>query len=189
MKSKKKSMPKDKKDPSEFHIGDHVVYPAHGVGEIMGEEKQLIAGQEISLYVISFKKDKMVLRVPVKRAKTSGLRQLSTKDLVRKAMETLKGRAKSTRGMWSRRAQEYEFKINSGDIVAIAEVVRDLHKNVEDPDRSYSERVIYESALERLAGEYAAVKNIEVKKASDEITTILRTRIAEAQEALEMEDA
>lgn len=159
-----------------FQTGDKVVYPAHGVGQITGEEVQKVAGMELKLYVVEFAKDKMVLRVPVNRVSNSGLRALSAGKYVEKAVETLRGRAKPGRGMWSRRAQEYENKINSGNMVSIAEVVRDLHKNVDDPDRSYSERVIYESALERLAGEFAAVKESSIEQAMEELVSVLRSR-------------
>lgn len=170
-----------------FKVGDHVVYPAHGVGQVTGKEKQAVGEKEISVYVVSFAKDKMVLRVPVGRAKKVGLRSLSTKDQVTKAVKTLKGKAKMGRGMWSRRAQEYEQKINSGDIVQIAEVVRDLHKNVDDPDRSYSERMIYESALDRLTGEYAAVNDSDPQTAATDIVTILKSK-EKAKKAEDQED-
>lgn len=160
----------------EFKVGGKVVYPAHGVGMIVDQETQHVAGTELSVYVISFEKEKMTLRVPVKRAQASGLRVLSNDNDVMKAIQTLKGRAKPGRGMWSRRAQEYEGKINSGSIVSIAEVVRDLHKNVDDPDRSYSERVIYESALGRLAGEFAAVNKVDVTEATNNLVNVLKSR-------------
>jgi CarD family transcriptional regulator len=161
-----------------FKIGDRVVYPSHGVGEIIGEENQVIGGSEINVFVITFPKDKMTLRIPIKRATVTGLRPLSSDDEVKKVLNVLLGRAKIGKGMWSRRAQEYELKINSGDIISIAEVVRDLHKNVDDPDRSYSERVIYESALNRLAGELAAVENIDSKLAAERLVDILRDKYA-----------
>ncbi len=160
----------------QFKVGSKVVYPAHGVGKIVSEDTQMIAGQDFSMFVIDFPKDKMTLRVPVNRAAASGLRVLSNDNDVKKAMTVLKGRAKQGRGMWSRRAQEYEGKINSGDIINIAEVVRDLHKNVDDPDRSYSERVIYEAALGRLAGEYAAVHEISIDEATNSLIKILKSR-------------
>lgn len=159
-----------------FKVGDKVVYPAHGVGSITGQETQAVANTEIKVYVISFEKDKMILRVPVNRAKVSGLRPLSGKKQVKEAMDKLKERARPGRGMWSRRAQEYETKINSGEIVLIAEVVRDLHKNVDDPDRSYSERIIYESALGRLAGEFSAVEDITAEEASAYLVSVLKSR-------------
>lgn len=163
-------------DSTGFRVDDKVVYPAHGVGQITGEETQKVAGYEVKMYVISFLKDKMTLRVPVNRVSESGLRVLSSDNQISSAVNTLKGKAKPGRGMWSRRAQEYEAKINSGDIVLISEVVRDLYKNVDDPDRSYSERIIYESALERLAGEYAAVHATNVETAIERIVKILKSR-------------
>lgn len=163
-----------KKANDNFTVGDFVVYPSHGVGEIMAEEQQMVAGFPVKLFVISFPKDKMVLHVPVHRAAASGLRSVSTGDELKKAMNVLKGRARSNKGtMWSRRAQEYETKINSGDIISIAEVVRDLHKNVGDPDRSYSERVIYEEALERLAGELAVIEKMEPQAAQEKLVEFL----------------
>lgn len=160
----------------EFNVGKKVVYPAHGVGEIVAEERQKVAGQELRLFVIDFPRDKMTLRVPVSRAKASGLRVLSNDNDVQKAVSVLKGRARPGRGMWSRRAKEYEDKINSGNILHIAEVVRDLHKNVDDPDRSYSERIIYESALDRLAGEFAAVTEVTTEVATANLIKILKSR-------------
>jgi len=148
----------------EFKVSDKVVYPSHGVGEIIDIESGSIAGIAVQVYVISFPHDKMVLRVPVKRAAAAGLRALVTKDQVSKIYKVLQGRAKIGNKMWSRRAQEYEAKINSGDITAIAEVIRDLHKDA-DTDRSYSERTIYESALNRLAREIAVLENIDVSEA------------------------
>ncbi len=158
-----------------FEVGNRVVYPAHGVGEITAQETQQVSGEELNLFVISFAKERMILRVPVSRAKAT-LRPLSSRDQVKDAFDILKSRAKAARGMWSRRAQEYELKINSGNITAIAEVVRDLHKNVEDPDRSYSERMIYESALERLAGEVAAVDSLDLPQAVAKVTKALNDK-------------
>lgn len=157
----------------EFKSNDRVVYPAHGVGQVTGIETQTIGGFDITVYVVTFEKDKMILRIPVNRATQSGLRRISSTLDVEKVRTTLQGKAKVSRGMWSRRAKEYESKINSGNIMLLAEVVRDLHKNVDDPDRSYSERVIYESALGRLASEYAAIQNVDSTKASDDLMKIL----------------
>jgi CarD family transcriptional regulator len=140
-----------------FSKGDYVVYPTHGVGKVMGVEKQEIAGFDLQLFVISFAAEKMTLRVPTNKVKDSGLRKLSSRDKMQTAMTTLKGRARAKRTMWSRRAQEYEAKINSGDPVSIAEVVRDLHRAAGQPDQSYSERQMYEAALGRLCGELALV--------------------------------
>lgn len=150
-----------------FKEGNRVVYPSHGVGIIMGVEAQEVAGMEIKTYVIEFEKEKMILRVPVGRAEKSGLRTLSDETDLEKVNSTLLQRPKSSRGMWSRRAKEYETKINSGNIVSVAEVVRDLHKNVDDPERSYSERIIYENALERLSREISAIKKLDIEASSE----------------------
>lgn len=150
-----------------YKEGDRVVYPAHGVGVITGIESQKVGAHEFMAYVVSFIKDKMILRIPVKKAVDAGLRALCSMNELDSVRKTLSGRARTSRGMWSRRAKEYESKINSGNIVSLAEVVRDLHKNVDDPDRSYSERVIYENALNRLAGEVAAVESIEHDDATE----------------------
>ncbi len=144
---------------SDFRPNEYVVYPAHGVGQIVSIEKQEVAGLELELFVISFAKDKMTLRVPTYKATDVGMRSLSSPEVVTKAMATLKGKARVKKAMWSRRAQEYEAKINSGDLIAIAEVVRDLHRNDEQREQSYSERQLYEAALDRLTRELAAVNN------------------------------
>ena len=149
------------KSGHEFSSGDHVVYPAHGVGQIAGVETQDVAGISLEVYVITFDHEKMTLRVPTKKAKTAGLRPLANTDVVSSALTTLKGRARIKRTMWSRRAQEYEAKINSGDLVFIAEVVRDLHRAENQPEQSYSERQLYESALDRMAREVAAIEQID----------------------------
>ena len=145
----------------EFSVGDHVVYPAHGVGNVVGIETQEVAGVTLEVYVITFDHEKMTLRVPTKKAKTAGLRPLAANDVVTQALITLKGRARVKRTMWSRRAQEYEAKINSGDLISIAEVVRDLHRADNQPEQSYSERQLYESALDRMAREVAAIERID----------------------------
>jgi CarD family transcriptional regulator len=157
-----------------FLAGDFVVYPAHGVGKVLEIEKQTIGGMELELFVISFERERMTLRVPVTKAKNSGLRKLSTKKVMDSALTTLKGRARTKRAMWSRRAQEYEAKINSGDPVFIAEVVRDLHRSITQPEQSYSERQIYEQALERLSCELAAVEMIETEAATAKLEKLLR---------------
>jgi len=149
------------KSGHEFSVGDHVVYPAHGVGEVKGVETQAVAGMSLEVYVITFDHEKMTLRVPTKKAVGSGLRPLAANDVVTQALSTLKGRARIKRTMWSRRAQEYEAKINSGDLVSIAEVVRDLHRADNQPEQSYSERQLYESALDRMAREVAAIERID----------------------------
>ncbi|MDF2998593.1 MAG: transcriptional regulator, CarD family [Xanthobacteraceae bacterium] len=143
-----------------FKTGEHIVYPSHGVGRITSIEEQEVAGFKLELFVIHFEKDKMTLRVPVPKIVSVGMRKLSEPTIVKKALETLKGRARVKRTMWSRRAQEYEAKINSGDLVAISEVVRDLYRSEAQPEQSYSERQLYEAALDRMARELAAVDNL-----------------------------
>ncbi len=158
----------------EFGTSDYVVYPTHGVGKIVGIEDEEIAGMALKLFVIEFDKDKMTLRVPVTKASTVGMRKLSSPQKMQNALKTLKGRARVKRTMWSRRAQEYEAKINSGDPVSIAEVVRDLHRNAGQPDQSYSERQIYEAALDRLARELAAVEKIDEEAATERLEKVLQ---------------
>jgi CarD family transcriptional regulator len=143
-----------------FRTHEHIVYPAHGVGQIVRIEEQEVAGFKLEVFVISFAKDKMTLRVPTSKAASVGMRKLSAPDVVKKALDTLKGRARIKRTMWSRRAQEYEAKINSGDLIAIAEVVRDLFRSESQPEQSYSERQLYEAALDRIVRELASVQNI-----------------------------
>ena len=140
-----------------FKAGEAVVYPAHGVGRITAIEEQEIAGFKLELYVVSFEKDKMVLRVPTSKAESVGMRKLAESGLVEKALTTMSGRARVKRTMWSRRAQEYEAKINSGDLISVAEVVRDLYRSDAQPEQSYSERQLYEAALERVVSEIASV--------------------------------
>jgi CarD family transcriptional regulator len=152
-----------------FKTHEYVVYPAHGVGQILAIEEQEIAGAKLELFVINFIKDKMTLRVPTAKVANVGMRKLSDPALVKKALETLKGRARVKRTMWSRRAQEYEAKINSGDIVAIAEVVRDLYRSESQPEQSYSERQLYEAALDRLSREIAVVQHSTETEAVKEI--------------------
>jgi len=152
-----------------FKANEFVVYPAHGVGQILAIEEQEIAGAKLELFVINFIKDKMTLRVPTAKVANVGMRKLSEPALVKKALETLKGRARVKRTMWSRRAQEYEAKINSGDIVAIAEVVRDLYRSESQPEQSYSERQLYEAALDRLSREIAVVQHSTETEAIKEI--------------------
>jgi len=156
-----------------FKTNEFVVYPAHGVGQILAIEEQEIAGARLELFVINFIKDKMTLRVPTAKVINVGMRKLSEPALVKRALETLKGRARIKRTMWSRRAQEYEAKINSGDIVAIAEVVRDLYRSESQPEQSYSERQLYEAALDRLSREIAVVQHVTETEAIKEIETNL----------------
>jgi CarD family transcriptional regulator len=139
---------------------EFVVYPAHGVGQILAIEEQEVAGFKLELFVISFSKDKMILKVPTPKSIAVGMRKLASAEVVKQALNTLTGRARIKRTMWSRRAQEYEAKINSGDLVAIAEVVRDLYRSEAQPEQSYSERQLYEAALDRVAREIAAVQKL-----------------------------
>ena len=162
------------KSGHDFSVGDHVVYPAHGVGEVKGIETQTVAGMSLEVYVITFDHEKMTLRVPTKKAVGSGLRPLAANDVVTQALTTLKGRARVKRTMWSRRAQEYEAKINSGDLISIAEVVRDLHRAENQPEQSYSERQLYESALDRMAREVAAIERIDREAAINMLTKSLQ---------------
>ncbi len=156
-----------------FNSGDYVVYPAHGVGKVADITKQKIAGSELELIVVNFDKDKMTLRIPMAKAENSGLRRISESSTMNDALTVLKGKAKVKKVMWSRRAQEYENKINSGNPVAIAEVIRDLHRNENLAEQSYSERQIYEQALDRLANEVAVCDNISVDAATQKLISIL----------------
>ncbi len=158
-----------------FSSGDFVVYPTHGVGKIIGVEEQTIGGDTLELFIIDFEQDRMKLRVPVEKSKISGLRRLSSRDRLKTAMSTLKSAPRVKRTMWSRRAQEYEAKINSGDPISIAEVVRDLFRNSDQQEQSYSERQIYQSALDRLAREFAAVDKVSEEKAAQKLESVLST--------------
>jgi CarD family transcriptional regulator len=160
---------------SGFKTGEFIVYPAHGVGQIVAIEEQEVAGCKLELFVINFVKDKMTLRVPTAKITVVGMRKLAEPPIVKRALETLKGRARIKRTMWSRRAQEYEAKINSGDPLAIAEVVRDLHRNAGQPDQSFSERQIYEAALDRLAAELAALDKTDKPTAVVKLGDFLKT--------------
>lgn len=164
---------KTAKTVGDFSAGDFVVYPTHGVGKIVGLEHQQIAGYELQVFVIDFEKDRMTLRVPIAKARTSGLRRLSSRKEMQEALARLKGRSRVRRTMWSRRAQEYEAKINSGDPASIAEVVRDLHRNSGQPDQSYSERQIYQAALDRLAREFAAIEKIDEVTATQRLEKLM----------------
>ena len=166
----------EKKKPQQrhgFRTNEYIVYPAHGVGRIVSIEEQEIAGASLELFVINFEKDKMTLRVPTGKLETVGMRKLSEDKIVKKALGTLKGKARVKRTMWSRRAQEYEAKINSGDLIAIAEVVRDLYRSESQPEQSYSERQLYEAALDRMAREIAAVEKLDERGAVQRITEVL----------------
>lgn len=171
-----------------FKTNELIVYPAHGVGRIIGIEEQEIAGMSLELFVITFDKEKLTLRVPTGKLESVGMRKLAEDDVVKKAMETLKGRARVKRTMWSRRAQEYVAKINSGDLISIAEVVRDLYRSEAQPEQSYSERQLYEDALDRMAREIAAVEKLDDRGAVQRIIDVLAKsargrRLAEGAEA------
>ena len=179
MTAQKKKIPANSNTKKhDFKANDHVVYPTHGVGRIARVEEQEVAGMKLELFVITFEKDKMTLRVPTAKAKAVGMRKLSSPDVVATALNTLKGRARIKRTMWSRRAQEYEAKINSGDLVSIAEVVRDLHRASGQPEQSYSERQLYEAALARMAREVAAVERIDEQAAVKRVETVLLKKAA-----------
>jgi CarD family transcriptional regulator len=159
--------------PQAYKAGDKVVYPAHGVGRVEGVEKLTVAGVEVTLYTITFEKDRMRLKLPMQKVATSGLRRLASKDQMGEVFQTMRGRARIRRVMWSRRAQEYEAKINSGSPLQVAEVLRDLKRNVSSTEHSYSERQVFQQALERLASEYAAIENIAEDKAAEKLQTLL----------------
>ena len=176
-----------------FKTGEFVVYPSHGVGQITAIEEQEVAGFKLELFVVSFAKDKMTLRVPTAKAASVGLRKLADGEIVGKALSTLTGRARVKRTMWSRRAQEYEAKINSGDLVAIAEVVRDLYRSEAQPEQSYSERQLYEAAIDRMTREISAVEEITETEALKKIEGQLaksprRAGKADAAEAADAEE-
>lgn len=169
-----------------FETNQYVVYPTHGVGRIVAIEEQEIAGCKLELFVITFEKDKMTLRVPTSKTQAAGMRKLSEDAVVLRALETLKGRARIKRTMWSRRAQEYEAKINSGDLITIAEVVRDLYRSESQPEQSYSERQLYEAALDRMAREIAAAQDVDESIALQKVAEALTrgSRMRKQSEAL-----
>jgi len=171
-----------------FVVGDYVVYPKHGVGRVVELQSQEIAGSKLELYVLRFEKERMTLRVPTNKAESVGMRKLSSNATLQEALLTLKGRPRIKRTMWSRRAQEYEAKINSGDLVSIAEVVRDLFRADDQPEQSYSERQIFEAATSRLARELGAMEATDERGAQDKILDILR-KAAEANAKLLREPA
>lgn len=167
-----------------YKTGEHVVYPAHGVGQILAIEEQEVAGFKLELFVISFAKDKMTLRVPTAKAASVGMRKLADAELMTRAMTVLTGKARIKRTMWSRRAQEYEAKINSGDLIAVAEVVRDLYRSEAQPEQSYSERQLYEAAADRMMRELAAVESLTdteaMKKMEEQLAKSPRRSKADA---------
>ncbi len=156
-----------------FKAGQYIVYPAHGVGKVIGIEQETVAGFDVELYVVEFEQDKMTLRVPTTKAVKAGMRALSNELILKDAFTTLKGRARIKRTMWSRRAQEYEAKINSGDLILVSEVVRDLHRTDAQPEQSYSERQLYERATDRMVREVAAIQKTDIATALAEMHDIL----------------
>ena len=182
----------NKKKPQQrkgFRTNEQVVYPAHGVGRIVSIEEEEVAGAKLELFVINFEKDKMTLRVPIDKLERVAMRKLSDDAIVKKALTTLKGKARVKRTMWSRRAQEYEAKINSGSLVSIAEVVRDLYRSESQPEQSYSERQLYEAALDRMAREVAAVHKQDEEEAIAAIVEILSKTALAAQARQESSEA
>jgi CarD family transcriptional regulator len=171
-----------------FKVNELVVYPAHGVGKIIQIEEQEIAGAKLELYIVDFEKEKLRLKVPTSRAEQKGMRRLSDKGQIDAALKILKGRARIKRTMWSRRAQEYDAKINSGDIMAVAEVVRDLYRSERQPEQSYSERQLFEQALDRMAREIAAVKKIDDDQAVKELEDFLSKNAKRAPSGEKAED-
>ena len=165
-----------------FKVGQHIVYPAHGVGLVTAIDQETIAGFDIEVYVILFEQDKMTLRVPTNKAANSGMRPLANENVLKDAFTTLKGRARIKRTMWSRRAQEYESKINSGSLILLTEVVRDLHRTEEQPEQSYSERQLYDGALDRMVREVAAIEKTDRGPALDKILDTLAKARAKAAE-------
>ena len=178
-----------RKRNSKFRVNQHVVYPSHGVGKILAVENRMIGGEEHELYVISIAKEKLTLRVPTAKARETGVRGLATAEEITKALETLKGRAQIKRAMWSRRAQEYDQKINSGVLQNIAEVVRDLHRGDDQREQSFSERQLYESALDRLSREIAAVEGVDLSIALERVGDVLDARSGRAKQAASMRGA
>ena len=181
MAARKKSVQKNG-----FRINEYIVYPSHGVGRIIEIETQEVAGISLELFVIEFEQDKMILRVPTSKAESVGMRKLAQDTVVKKAYTTLKGKARIKRTMWSRRAQEYEAKINSGDLISISEVVRDLYRCDTQPEQSYSERQLFEAALDRLAREIAAIEKLDEAGAVQKVTSVL-AKAAQANRAKALE--
>ena len=169
-----------------FDVGDYVVYPKHGVGKVTEIQNTEIAGTRLDLYVLRFEKERMTLRVPVGKADAVGMRKLSSDQTMKDALETLKGKPRVKRTMWSRRAQEYEAKINSGDLTSIAEVTRDLFRADDQPEQSYSERQIFEAAASRLARELAAMEQLDEPKALEQILEILNAAASIHNKAKEL---
>ena len=186
----KKTAAKKKSNKRLFRVGQNIVYPAHGVGDVIGIEQEIIAGFDIEVYVVHFEQDKMTLRVPTAKADTSGMRALSDELTLKDSFTTLKGRARIKRTMWSRRAQEYEAKINSGDLILVSEVVRDLHRTDAQPEQSYSERQLYERAIDRMVREVAAIRKSSRDAAMEDVLdTLTQARSRQAAKAAKEAEA
>ena len=184
MAAKKPAAKKSKSGKRLFKPNQHIVYPAHGVGVVTSVDQEVIAGFDIEVYTVHFEQDKMTLRVPTVKAATSGMRALSGELTLKDAFTTLKGRARIKRTMWSRRAQEYEAKINSGDLILVSEVVRDLHRTDAQPEQSYSERQLYERAIDRMVREVAAIRKESSDAAlEDVLDTLAKARTRQAAKA------
>ncbi len=160
-----------------FKVGDYAVYPSHGIGKITGIEKTAVLGQDFSCYLMYFEKEKLTIKIPMNSAEKIGLRHLISKSQMDEVFVILRSGVKKLKGMWSRRAQEYETKINSGDIMLLAEVLRDLTRDIEDGERSYSERIIYETAIYRLANEYSVIYGIEFEEAKEKVTLTAKDKL------------
>jgi len=160
-----------------FKADDYAVYPSHGIGKIVDIEKTLVLGQDLSCYLMYFEKEKLMIKIPMNSAEKIGLRHLISKSQMDEVFSILRSGVKKLKGMWSRRAQEYETKINSGDIMLLAEVLRDLTRDIEDGERSYSERIIYETAINRLASEYSAIYGIDFEEAKDKVTLTAKDKL------------
>jgi len=184
MAAKKTTAKKKTSNKRLFRVGQNVVYPAHGVGIVQSIDQEVIAGFDIEVYTVHFEQDKMTLRVPTAKAATSGMRALSNELILKDSFTTLKGRARIKRTMWSRRAQEYEAKINSGDLILVSEVVRDLHRTDAQPEQSYSERQLYERAIDRMVREVAAIRKYSRDAAlEDVLDTLAKARSRQAAKA------
>lgn len=171
-----------------FKIGDYAIYPSHGVGKIAGIEKTSISDQEFSCYLMNFEREKLTIKIPASSAKKIGLRHPISKPEMDEVFSILRSGVKKLKGMWSRRAQEYETKINSGDIVLLAEVIRDLTRDIDDSERSYSERIIYETAIYRLASEYAAIYKVDFEEAKEKIITTAKDKLTGESRPIQKDD-
>ena len=170
----KKQVPSD----SKFKINQYIVYPSHGVGKIIDIESIDVSGQKFNCYLIFFEKEKLTIKIPTNKAQESGIRNLVSKKQMEEVLSILRNGVKKMKGMWSRRAQEYETKINSGNIILLAEVLRDLTRDIEDSERSYSERIIYETAINRLASEYSVLYNVSFEDAREKVINTAKDKLS-----------